>query len=222
MTEPRTGESESEGVRFLLAEYTEVWAYLRHLDSTRNKALALYLIVLGAIAGGVTNAIRDRADAKTLKQLVDAAPVILGIVLVFSMMASTALLMLLIRYRLLAVEYTWALNRIRAAFVRREPALRQFLVFSDQSRRARGWSGAMYIYTFAAVVSAVVVWFGALGVLRHFNAFGTHTAVEAFGLAAVWCVYWIATYHRLCRRFDDNMDRRLKRLDSPAPAKGAA
>ncbi len=52
---------DTETKDFLLKEYEQVWAFSRELHGTRNKAVALYLALLGAVASAAFT-VASRSD----------------------------------------------------------------------------------------------------------------------------------------------------------------
>lgn len=203
---------------FLLEEFREIWAYLRHLDSTRNKAVVLYLLLLGAMTGSLLASRNELVVAREPLALVQVAPVALGIAVIFATTAATAFLILSIRWRRLTTEYTFALNTVRAAFVFHNQLLDAFTVLPKTRIRARGLGGGNILHLFVALVSALIVGFATVGYVLWFN----WPAVSAWITGILLCVAWLAFWYRLYDVQCRDVDRKFCKLEEDLKTKRGA
>lgn len=173
---------EAPSREFLSAEYDAVWRYVQYIDSVRNKAVALYLAVLGATAGVLLQGASLDARVGLYTLLHDKlSPVLLFSVLIFGLIASAFVVRLSIKFRSLFIEYTYSLNRIRRRFEKEDPGLTPFLVLPTRMPNVRpGTHGSTRdVHFFLSGVSALIAWL--------FIVSGLYRA----GLSD--CAPWIAT-----------------------------
>lgn len=195
---------------FLLEEYRALWHHIEHLDSTRSKAVLLYLAALGGVLGGVAGlALRPPTQPNMgLYGVLTTLPsVALFSALCFVLVTSVVILRIWIQFRSLSVEYTYSLNMICRAFEHADRSLHPFLVLPTRMPQVPlGTRGAARdIYLFLCVVSASFVWLTAVSVSYRAGYHGMWVPLTALLPSLVWVGLFYLWYQEDLQTTLDNL-----------------
>ena len=173
---------------FLLKEYEQVWLMLRHIYRVQDRAMALYLALLAAIAAWVNSLPTDPEKLKPALEGPGRPGAFWFVAFLLFVMLSATLLILLARWWVLSVEYTSALNKIRAAFESNDPALTPFLLLPRRMRDA----GSKFRREAQATLYMLMASLAALGSgAGLFRVFRPWMLEWAWVIAIAWGVVWM-------------------------------
>ena len=209
---------------FLLSEYDEVWKHNTYVVDTRNKAIALYFTITGAIAAAGLSLFDKQLRCQIppwignawVDQLVCLPRYFAVPSLLFLIITTVVTLLILIRPHRLSAEYMTVLNRIRAAFLEDDREfLQRFLVLPTEQNMARRFKINFWIIGAVSVVGALVIAFSVAYVLNWPLAqrvTGHHPAWRAAPplIALVWLVVWVALYNMQTAWTDREVKKRLR------------
>jgi len=177
----------------------------RDLYKMHNRAIGLYLTFLAAIGAGVVKLASDGSLARVLT--LPWTFWLISFVLV-AVVSGTAQIVL-VRWWILSIEYTTAINGIRLAFVTSDPTLQEFLALPTTPWRASGrmFERAAFHLHFLVMGSASVI----LGAAVFRCAVSAEVLRPcAFTLAAMVGALWLSFsvgYRRCAARRSDNARR---------------
>ena len=192
---------------FLLAEYENVWKHNTWILDTRNKAVALYFGLIGAVAASglalvstsyceIAPWIGDRYVGSLVCLPRYFAVPSLAVLLT----ATSVTLLTLIRFHALNAEYATVLNCIRAAFAAEDGDLAEYLTLPRDQNRAFVFRINFWIIMTVNGVGALLIWFLIVYILnapgiqrlpwppRNFLAWGPLLG------AVAWLAFWAGFY----------------------------
>ena len=209
---------------FLVREYDQVWRQTLGIQDVRNKALALYLTLFGAVAaaglplvgGSSCGSPGPWIGNRWVDTLVCLPRYYAVPALAFLLLTSAVMLLLQIRWHVLMAEYMTSLNRIRAAFLSEDSDfLHRYLVLPTGQARARVFRINFWVLVIVDGLSALVVvfaswWFLNLPLGQRLAQPQAIWSLVPVVVAGVWFALWIALYYYSATKMDTRLCKLLK------------
>jgi hypothetical protein len=189
-----------ESYQFLLKEHDQLWAEIRHMYGYLGKVYALYVAALGAILAATITLLSQAGRQAGVGGPLLVSPVQLPAFFVVPstlllVVLSATLLLHILKFRLVAIEYTTAMNSIRRAFHDHDEAVRPYLELPKQPFTGRKWWNAdFFSYASATFLSALLT--GSLGgyLSLRLDAPASCSSLVAASLLIAWSGLWICLW----------------------------
>jgi hypothetical protein len=191
---------------FLLKEYEEVFTFLRHVLTAQDRAVALYLALLSAIAAWVSQLPTDPAALRLVLGPPGRPWSFWLVAMVLFLGVSATLHVLLTRWWALSVEYTSTLNRIRAAFEADDPQITPFLTLPRRVLWAASPGRGRAQATVSLFVSCLAGLGAGAGLYRVLWSLDLHYGCVWAG-SVLWGALWVGTWQRYRSWYNRRSDK---------------